>query len=59
MAAEARPLFAVFVPEGDLGKWARAVPRLLEQDFVVTMTLLRKPEFQDLLLNYPRPERVF
>jgi type I restriction enzyme R subunit len=59
MAAEARPLFAVFVPEGDLGKFARALPRLLEQDFVATMTLLRKPEFQDLLLNYPRPERVF
>jgi len=27
--------------------------------FTDTMQLLRRPEFQDLLVNYPRPKRVF
>jgi type I restriction enzyme R subunit len=59
MAAEARDLFAAYVPDGDLARYARGLPRALRDDFVNAMKLLRDPDFQDLLVNYPRPERTF
>ena len=60
MDASGRELFASFgVQDGDVGKYARALPRNLKDDFVDTMKLLRNEEFQDLLVNYPRRKRVF
>jgi len=59
MSGEARELFAVYVPDGDLGRFARELPPALEQDFTGSMKLLRDPEFQRLLVDYPRPPRVF
>ena len=59
MAAEARDLFAAYVPDGDLARYARGVTQALRDDFVGAMKLLRDPDFQDLLVNYPRPERTF
>ncbi|HMP02940.1 MAG TPA: type I restriction-modification enzyme R subunit C-terminal domain-containing protein [Gemmatales bacterium] len=59
MSGEARSLFADFVPEGDLSRFARDLPGQLAGDFVGGMNLLRKPAFQDLLVNYPRPKRTF
>jgi len=57
MSGHARDLFAAYVPQGDLKRYASDLPHALGQDFTGTMTLLRNPAFQDLLLHYPRPER--
>ena len=59
MSSEARDLFAAYIPNGDIGKFATELPRRLAQDFTETMKPLRDPRFQDLLTNYPRPPRVF
>jgi type I restriction enzyme R subunit len=59
MSGDARDLFAVYIPEGDLTVYAAALPRVLHQEFTGTMALLRDPRFQDLLVNYPRPSRMF
>lgn len=59
MSGRARDAFAVFIEHGDLAGFARELPLRLERDFTPTMALLRNPEFQDLLVHYPRPERTF
>lgn len=59
MSGDARQLFAAYIPDGDLGKYATGLPRALTAAFTETMKLLRDPGFQDLLVNYPRPERRF
>src|SRR5262249_25751525 len=48
-----------YIPEGDMGRFATELPRRLAQDFTRSMKILRDPRFQDLLVNYPRPPRVF
>jgi type I restriction enzyme R subunit len=59
MGGEAREKFAPYIPEGDVGKFAAGLAQSMENDFAATMKLLRDPDFQDLLLNYPRPRRSF
>jgi len=59
MSGEARDLFAAHIPDGDVGRLATQLPRLLRDDFTETMKLLRSQKFQDLLVNYPRPRREF
>ena len=59
MSGDARQLFAAYIPDGDLARYARELPGKLERDFTGTMKLLRDPTFQDLLVNYPRPQRNF
>ena len=60
MDAAARDDFAAFgIPSGDVGSYARALPRKLNEDFVETMQLLRNEQFQDLLVNYTRSKRIF
>ncbi|HEU4406239.1 MAG TPA: type I restriction-modification enzyme R subunit C-terminal domain-containing protein [Polyangiaceae bacterium] len=59
MSGEARDLFAAYLPDGDVGRYARGLPRALRADFVATMKTLRDKDFQDLLANYPRKERFF
>lgn len=59
MSGEAREAFAAYVPNGDLAKYARELPRTLRSDFVGSMALLRNEDFQELLVSYPRPERTF
>ncbi len=59
MSGEARVLFAAHIPDGDVGKFAKALPGKIAGDFSPTMALLRNPAFQDLLVNYPRPKRTF
>ena len=54
MAGEARRVFAAYVPDGDLGRFARDLPRALQRGFVGTMKLLRDAAFQDLL-RLPAP----
>jgi type I restriction enzyme R subunit len=59
MTGAARDLFANFIPDGDVARFARDLPGRLAGDFTATMHLLRNPAFQDLLVNYPRPKRTF
>ncbi len=59
MSGEARSLFAAYIPDGDVARFARSLRETLGMDFVGTMKLLRDPAFQKLLLDYPRPPRVF
>lgn len=59
MSGEAREAFAAYVADGDLARYARGLPQTLKRDFVGAMGLLRNPDFQTLLVNYPRPERSF
>jgi len=50
--------FAPFIPDGDIGRFAKELPKLLEENFSQTMKVLRNPEFQGLL-NPPGPQKVF
>ena len=59
MSGEARELFAAYIDDGNLGRFAKSLPAALDRDFVGTMRLLRDPDFQRLLVEYPRPQRVF
>lgn len=59
MSGEARELFAAYIPDGDMAGYARRLPQRLREDFTGEMQLLRNPEFQDLLINYPRKPRTF
>jgi type I restriction enzyme, R subunit len=59
MSGEARELFAAYITNGDLRDYAATLPRRLEEHFTQSMSLLRNSSFQDLLLNFPRPKRVF
>jgi type I restriction enzyme R subunit len=59
MSAEARTQFAAWITEGDMGRFAKALPDELERDVPGTMKLLRNPDFQKLLLEYPRAKRTF
>jgi type I restriction enzyme R subunit len=59
MSGDARDLFARFVGDGDLGRFSEELPGLLKARFTETMKLLRDPDFQKLLTEYPRPKRVF
>ncbi|MBI3830391.1 MAG: DEAD/DEAH box helicase family protein [Planctomycetes bacterium] len=59
MSGEAREILATMIPDGDLCKFARELPQALKQDFTGTMKVLREPRFQNFLVNYPRPKKVF
>lgn len=59
MSGEAREKFAMYIPDGDIGKFASNTPRLLKEDFSGTMKLLREKKFQELLINYPRANKSF
>ena len=59
MSGDARDLFAGFIPDGDLGRFAEDLPAQLRENFTETMVILRARAFQDLLTKYPRPDRTF
>ncbi len=59
MSGEGRDLFAHFIPDGDVDRFARNLPGKITSDFTATMKLLRDLAFQDLLVNYPRPPKTF
>ncbi len=59
MAGEARDLFARFIPDGDVGRFAEDLPALLRGSFADTMRILRDADFQRLLSDYPRARRTF
>jgi type I restriction enzyme R subunit len=59
MSDKGRDQFAAFIPEGDMGRYARELPERLSLNFAATMQLLRDEAFQALLVNYHRPPRTF
>jgi len=59
MSAEAREQFGAYIPDGDMGRFARELPVALEREFTDTMKTLRDEALQDLLVNYPRAKRGF
>jgi type I restriction enzyme R subunit len=59
MSGESRDDFMNFIPNGDLARYAEELPQRLRANFSAAMELLRNPAFQDLLVNFKRPERTF
>ena len=59
MSGDAREMFTAFIDRGNLASFAAELPTYLRNDFTETMGLLRDPNFQNLLANYPRPKRTF
>jgi len=59
MGAKAREKFSKYIPDGDLKAYTDKLKENLEKDFTGTMKLLRNKDFQDLLINYPRPKKTF
>jgi type I restriction enzyme, R subunit len=59
MSGDARVQFAAWIDDGDIGRYAGELPLRLKQDFAGTMKLLRDPEFQMLLIEYPRAKKIF
>jgi len=60
MSPEARDGFATFgIEDGDIGKYAGELPQRIKDQFTETMKVLRNPDFQNLLINYHRAQRVF
>lgn len=59
MGAEAREQFSRYIPNGDVKAFTDTLRENIEQHFTETMKLLRDKEFQELLVNYKRPKKVF
>lgn len=59
MSGDARDLFARFIPDGDVARFAEELPAKLRGDFSETMKVLRDADFLKLITDYPRAERTF
>ncbi len=59
MSGDAFALFKAHIPDGDVAGFAKGLPDRIRTDFQATMAILRNPDFQKLLLDYPRPPRTF
>ncbi len=59
MSGVARDLFARFVPDGDMARFAADLPGELRRDFRQTMKTLRNIDFLKLCKEYPRSQRHF
>ncbi len=59
MTGAAAEDFERFIPDGDIGKFADALPKRIDNDFIATLKILRNEDFQYLLLNYKRPKKSF
>lgn len=59
MSGRAREMFAAYIANGDMAMYAAELPNRLRKDFTGTMSLLRDPAFQELLVNYERAPRTF
>jgi len=59
MSGKAREQFSAFIPDGDMGGFAKNLPQQIQSDFTGTLNLLRGKNFQDLLLNYERAKKNF
>ena len=59
VGAEAREKLSKYLSDGDLKAYTDKLKGNLEKNFTETMKLLRDKEFMDLLLNLPRPKKLF
>lgn len=59
MSGDARDMFARFIADGDMGRFAEDLPSMLRADFSGAMKILRDKDFQKLLTEYPRAKRTF
>jgi type I restriction enzyme, R subunit len=59
ISAEGRTLLKQYVPDGDIGGYARTLGTRLDKDWAATMRLLRDPSFLAFLEEYPRPRQIF
>jgi len=59
MTGEARELFARFIADGDVGRFAEDLPGMLRGQFGPIMNILRDADIQKLLVDYPRGQRTF
>jgi type I restriction enzyme R subunit len=59
VGAEAREKLSQYLPDGDLKAYTDKLKGNLDNNFTETMKLLRDKEFIDLLLNLPRPKKLF
>jgi len=59
VSAEGRADFAQWIPNGDISAFAAALPGDLDAHWAETVMLLRTPDFQHLLENYPRAKPYF
>jgi len=59
ISPEGRDALEPFLRTIDLGALARSLLEMIAQDFNGTMRLLRDPEFQERVTNYPRAKRPF
>lgn len=59
MSGNAREKFSAFIQQGDMGKFAKALPKTIKHEFSSTMALLRDKHFQGLLLDYERAKKSF
>ncbi len=51
--------FSHYIAEGDIGKFAQALPDELKINFAQTVKLLKNEAFQNLLVTYPRKPKDF
>jgi type I restriction enzyme R subunit len=58
VSGEGRDRFAAYLGE-DIANYARTLPQRLTDDFAGSMTVLRDPDFQKMLTDYPRAPRTF
>jgi type I restriction enzyme R subunit len=59
MGSEAREKFSKYIPDGDMKLFTDNLKDSIQNNFAETMKLLRDEDFQYLLENYPRPQKVF
>ena len=59
ISGEGRETMKAYLPEGDIGRFARELAGELERDWAGTMRILRDPGFLTLLETYPRPRHDF
>ncbi len=59
MSAKAREDFSIYIPDGDIAKFADNLRESLRKQFTETMNILRNKDFQNMLLNYDRAKIPF
>lgn len=59
ISAKGRQMLGKFIPNGDIGEFAKSLPANLDKDRVNTLQLLTNKDFIELLTHYPKPPRKF
>ncbi len=59
VSGDGRELFARFIQDGDVGRFAESLPALIRSSFTDMTKLLRDRGFQELLNNYPKAQNRF